>query len=213
MKYDVQHLCDEALHRLRRCFPAELVAWDQWFHMRNPNPPVQIARRDAIAVVNLARRFDLPSLLPPALYAICQLPKASILDAVQYAEDDCEQLSSSDIRLCLKGLDILQQEHHHVQAVLTDPLTSPKCRFPDTCRALLVQLPAKFMSCRLLGDCDPLRDYDPWIAQIFYSMPGNLCSWCEILLQERLRRSRQAVWRALPRIFDITPQDTISQSS
>ncbi|KAI0669058.1 hypothetical protein C8Q78DRAFT_1146768 [Trametes maxima] len=77
-KYRMDNLADEMLRRLKSCFTHNLRAWDalgyvsidegQHFTIiRSPSLEVS-ASVDAIRAVNLARRANIPFLLPVAFY-------------------------------------------------------------------------------------------------------------------------------------------------
>ncbi|KAJ3522952.1 hypothetical protein NM688_g8800 [Phlebia brevispora] len=203
MKYQVQHLVDEALFRLRKCFPASLSEWDQDLHARDEYPPIRIVKEDAIAVVNLARRFHLPDLLLSAFYTLSQLPKNTILTPVHYGADDYEQLCPMDLQIYLGGLDGLLSVHRYLHDILAYPAASDSCRYPDTCQSLLDRLPARFMAAGFTCCANPLFDYTPWIEETVQEMPGSLCLACDTFLKRKLDECRQKVWHALPAIFGV----------
>ena len=105
-KYDVQHIQSEVVRRLRVCFPSNLQEWD----LRYPNsykPPPKLLPTDSpvhpentlnfkpidsIAVINLARRFNLNELLPAAFYICCMQPWEDIVARVRYNDSETEDV-------------------------------------------------------------------------------------------------------------------------
>ena len=86
-KYQVDHVRDEAIHRLRRCFPSKLSAFPaRNVYLQDPGfalmESIFLRKKDAIGVVNLARAFDLNFLLPPAFYLCAQLDYDELVDGV-----------------------------------------------------------------------------------------------------------------------------------
>ncbi|KIP02766.1 hypothetical protein PHLGIDRAFT_279464 [Phlebiopsis gigantea 11061_1 CR5-6] len=110
-KYDVPHIRAEALRRLRICYPATLEEW----HLRYPEfcaaePGSPRKKRaldarpvDAIAAINLARRFALHELLPAA-FSVCltQSPEF-VMAQVCYGAEDVEELSREDLVWCYRS--------------------------------------------------------------------------------------------------------------
>ena len=92
-KYDVDLVRDEAVRRLRQCFPEDLDRYvtphtsskasesKSWSNTRYCfEASTSLSHEDCIGVINLARSFDLDDLLPAALYACAQLPKERIIE-------------------------------------------------------------------------------------------------------------------------------------
>lgn len=205
MKYQVQHLVDEALHRLQQCFPATLDLWDRNLHTVAQYPPLRISLYDAVATINLSRRFSLPSLLPSAFYALAQLPKDRCLAPVYYGTDidDSESLTPRDLKRLLGGIDTLLHMQRYAQDILVNPLTGGTCRYPDVCQDLLERLPARFMAARLTLGYDALRDYVPHIQDSLKKIPGKLCEPCTLLLMDRFNENRQRIWDELGTTFSL----------
>ena len=111
-KYDVQHIQTEAIRRLKVCFPATLGEWDARYSdtKRNSTAPdtLRAVPIDAIAALNLARRFDLRALVPAALYICARGRPEELIADVRYGPDDVESLSHADLAACLRGLAFLQ---------------------------------------------------------------------------------------------------------
>lgn len=103
-KYQVDHVRGEVLSRLERCFPTKLESWTPNLRMATKYPPLTIEPQDSIAVVNLARTYDLPQLLPAALYMCCQLKPNQLVNGIYYAKTGhTEHLSKGDLTLILEG--------------------------------------------------------------------------------------------------------------
>ncbi|KAF7789624.1 hypothetical protein EIP86_000570 [Pleurotus ostreatoroseus] len=192
MKYQVQHLVDEALHRLQRCFPSSLDLWSPNLYTNHLHPPLQINHRDAIATINLAQRFNIPSLLPAAFYTLAsQLPKRICLSPVHYGpegDEDSESLAPADIACLLTVIDTLIDGTKYTQDVIATSLTSSDCRYPDTCEELLDQLPSCFMAAHLPAGCDPLRNYDVEVEEFLTDIPGQFMHFPAPASQETEKR-------------------------
>lgn len=98
---------------------------------------------DVIAVVNLARSFDLTDVLPVALFECCQLPKELLIAKLYYGTDDFEQLSQSDLQLILSALDPLAKKARWIKNVLVDDEYAEDvelCSTRSDCKAALLDV-------------------------------------------------------------------------
>ena len=102
MKYHVQYIADEAIGRLRMCFPSKLkYIMDSPFGRANNEDikdPVLLEPEDSIGVINLARTYHLPYLIPAAFYSCCQEDASTMLCGVVYGAEHV-YLSQDDLRL------------------------------------------------------------------------------------------------------------------
>lgn len=84
-KYQLRRIQREALRQLEQCFPdvdnssvENYLTWDTErgldTHHYFANSSTKLERRDAIAVINMARWYHLDNLLPTAFYVCTQLP-------------------------------------------------------------------------------------------------------------------------------------------
>ncbi|TCD68723.1 hypothetical protein EIP91_010007 [Steccherinum ochraceum] len=114
-KYQIAYIRDEAIRRLRICFPDKLddvqLAFgydaDGWFDFKE-TLPVSLEVQDAVAVVNLCHKYSLDFLLPAAFYCCAQLSNKALADVIQ--QDDPErELSKADTVRLLDGVDQLKK--------------------------------------------------------------------------------------------------------
>lgn len=96
----VPHMRDEALWRLE----TSLLS-----HHKLLSPPLDASDFEGwpISVVNLARTFDLPKLLPGAFYLCSQLPVPVLIHGTKRANGDVDRLEEADLSICLQGRDKL----------------------------------------------------------------------------------------------------------
>ncbi|KIP02765.1 hypothetical protein PHLGIDRAFT_37759 [Phlebiopsis gigantea 11061_1 CR5-6] len=122
-KYSIQHLQTEVVRRLQTCFPSDFEDWKIRYpyscseHItlnKNCGPELNDTLNfkfiDSIAVINLARQFNLDQLLPAAFYMCSQQITEDIAARVRYGDNDVEELSRNDLLRCLHGLEICRQD-------------------------------------------------------------------------------------------------------
>lgn len=102
-KYEVPHMRDEALRRLE----SRLLSPGELFEIHNSSPYLDTVGFIGwpISVVNLARSFDLPRLLPGAFYLCTQLSLSTLVHGFPRADGGLEKLSADDLIVCLEGRD------------------------------------------------------------------------------------------------------------
>lgn len=102
-KYQVPFIADEAIRRLKLVCPGHpssdyLDGEDDMI-----DDYAQGEGAMAITIVNLARAFDLPELLPVALYRCCQVQTDTLIHGVALEDGTRERLSPEDLVCCLDG--------------------------------------------------------------------------------------------------------------
>lgn len=106
-KYKVDFISAEALRRLRCYGPHTLFAYGQ----KEAGNFKQVQAKEAIAIISLARAFNLPNLLPYVFVRICtsthlfNLTKQVKIGGGDYRE--CKELPKHGIELCLRIVDQL----------------------------------------------------------------------------------------------------------
>ena len=167
---------------------------------------------DVVATVNLARAYNLTSILPVALFECCQLPRGEFIDPVRYGEgaDDSEQLSSADIRLCLRARDTLTERSHWLRWLLLDddkwddaeePCQAPvECRLSRSeivCTLATLAPPTPFHS------TNPLARIDDDVDAVISSSGFHLCDSCVHIYRTLHAAQRKAVWDGLGKVFGV----------
>ena len=120
-KYQINPLQEEATRLLRECFPEQLEDYvtphtSAYLHMfinhdHYPGLPksyssksaVKLEHWDCVAVVNLARKFDLDFVLPAAFYACAQMHTEDLFRAVRCSDGKAHKLSQSDLQRVVDG--------------------------------------------------------------------------------------------------------------
>lgn len=101
VKYKVQELVDEVIGRLCGFFPWRKL--EDWVNLayEDEAQPLYITKRDAIAIIPLARLLDAPKLLPMAFYISCGLPQHELVEGQTFG-DEVVRLDEADLRMCFK---------------------------------------------------------------------------------------------------------------
>ncbi|PSR72331.1 hypothetical protein PHLCEN_2v11779 [Hermanssonia centrifuga] len=202
MKYQVEGISIEAIDRLEACYPfSQLPDYDCEQTRNRDGPPLAIVPEDSIAVVNLARLFDLPRLLPTALYGCCQLDTSKLLDGVRYGRE-LVRLSEEDVRRCFIVKDELMKKKHIMTALIMDPYTSPECSAPTQCRRGVQKLTWDGSQQPFWTNYNPLQLIDSWLDKRTGKL---LCSRCAPGIGTRYNQKRLEVWEELGKIFDVSP--------
>lgn len=188
-KYSVSTLREEALWRLE----AILSTPDSVFE-----PEKSLAVKSltgwTIRVVNLARSFDIPSILPGAFYICSQLPLDTLLAGAHISGDKYEKLSQEDLGICLQGRDKLVARNVTVAATL---VTLAKqgfgCSGPGTCSARVEGffVTSKFTHPRAIS------------SSTIKSL--GLCRSCSPVVTRNISDLLSQTWKHLGGYFQVSP--------
>lgn len=209
-KYEIPELWQSAISRLRICFPEKLSDFrnaktykenpgDDYLHFEPPL--IHMRLEEVLGVINLARAYDLPSLLPSAFYLCSLLSTGTLIHGGRDGDGNQLLLSKNDITACIDGHITLMQEE-----------------------TLKISSMAKAVArdCPHLGICD--------IAELFWRRETGLvkasgatlthaswldpylfdtCRVCKDELKKRWNRYRSRTWTELCETFGIDnlPED------
>ncbi len=201
-KYEVDHIRDDAIFRLRLCFPSALPEYDSCLHVKSPQPPISdITTKDAICVVNLARKFQLDVLLPSALYTCCQLLNVFLVNGVSYPNDTIEKLSPNDLLLCLDSRDTLLEENTTNTAFLCSPTASASCIHTGVCVRGMRSLIRTAQKEEIFARDDPLKNLAPFLRR--HASEVGVCEPCIDNLVALSVQGRVRVWEGLGELFGV----------
>lgn len=199
-KYQIQDVKEQALDLLRECYTDN---FDKFSKVRARPASESAPHTYCIAIVNIARLTDTPSLLPLALYACCKLG-ACLLDGWE-REDGCvEHLSTDDLKRCFAARERLCKEGADIICGIFNSQVSKCCSTSVECRAALKKIVMSLMEGKLsqVIDCAALASWVDIIqtrAQLYHT-----CAACEKELQLREVQARRELWNKLPEIFGIS---------
>lgn len=207
-KYEVEFIREEALRRLRFCFPSTLSAFESW---TREGGAITMRTRDTIAVIDLARTFNLTDILPCAFYRCCtRLDMVQLLSKYRYGDDDCVEMSRDDLRICLQGIEKLLADGPSRARLFTHFNPPATCHRPGSCTMAITSLAGtatckKFFTRRAtLTPVDSVVDV--WQCQHRDQLDGMpLCGACRSAFIVKYNEHRQKSWDSLGDIFGIKP--------
>lgn len=129
-KYQVAFVADEAIRRLKLTCPTD---HDVYLKLQHREMITDYEGGGmSISIVNLARAFDLPELLPIALYRCCQLPNDMLARGVKLENGATDRLSPDDLARCLDGKEEIIRCNLSFRRLLMYPFGNdfpvPNCR-------------------------------------------------------------------------------------
>lgn len=190
-KYEVDYVRAEALARLERIIPL-------WMPGTSKTPPIALRPEDYIGLVNLARTFNLPRLLLPALLTCCHLPLQDLALKASYGNGQFEQLSQNDLRLCLRAVDTLSKTNTSRLNLFLDFLPGERCVDPDQCMDSIHNVTRAASAKGCFTSVYILRPIEIYLPEL-----NNLCDCCRRILIYQLCAYRKATWTSLGQIFEI----------
>lgn len=206
-KYQIAFLRQDAIRRLERSFPSSLALFSNRFTINRPRS----GRLDAyevkdvdipgdascIAVVRLARTYNLPHLLPPALFMCAQLEPSKLVGGWVDSNDVSWTLSQEDLARCLKGEKALINYSLRQQQFVIEAKPSPICTQGPACASNLASEAQSWLGTGIAPSDTNCLSEDTWIEDF------GCCSSCERYFKRLHNYSRETAWNNLARVFDL----------
>lgn len=204
-KYKIARLRDEAIRRLTACYPTTLTAFDLANSPSFVAPIEPPTLPEASMVVFLALTYNIPQVLPTALY-YCSLeePSAfeSIIDAACKAYGrGIARNDSILVAKCYQGRSALLDLHHRFLFSVFGRPVSPDCKSAEPCETALNELLLYAASRGWLSSPDVFFDHWGAIAKL------ATCASCEAMVVRRYKVARMVMWARLPCCFGLDPAD------
>lgn len=196
-KYNISTIKTEAISRLERCFPVDLKKFkNHWTNADESGIPqdfMQLRLVDVTAVVLVARRHNLPRLLPSAFYLAAQQDDENLVEGYHDADNVHWKLDRHDITACLTGR---AQLHAKDIAILT-ARPSATCSNRMQCSIALKRQRDKHGS-KVYDWTSPLKHFIT-----FTDLPDQLCECCTNHLEDEEASQREEIWKDLPKYFQL----------
>lgn len=199
-EYELQHIRDEALRRLRIWCPSTLAGYDRFHQLAwqdsNFMPPCVA---DSVTIINMSRKFDLPEFLPYVFFQCSSMPLHRLLKPVHY--DSCIEV--------LAGLDYMEEEARVQTRTICCQIPADDCQSKTACKQIVQHIPGKLL---LYGDMFSRRRFftalEPVIDQELTLLSADtkrlpLCSTCHDMLREKVRSYREHAWELSSTFFDV----------
>ena len=224
------------------CFPTTLQQWDKRYpksctpsslkpggSLDSQSDTLSFAPIDTIAIINLARRFDLDDILPATFYICSMLPLEDIVAQVRYGDSggatDTEELSRDDLFRCLRGIpyylnlanlgsrriraiDSMAEYDYNLCSAALFEQSTPNCEhrstpYPTRCNGIWHEIMQEFRENEMSRTRDILCSTSHWVRE--QNTEGDvLCDGClkgVIQLGQSWRMSR---WEGLPEMFNLS---------
>lgn len=200
-KYDIQYLRRRALQHLITTFPMTLAGWKARDKARTI-PPVD---NTPFAALQVAREFDLPWLIPSIMYCISSHPLEKTLDGAPWAGSHL-QLSHADQRTCVLGRSNLMMIQNRGALELSKTMSSASesmCT-EASCVSTRMRCAEIMTSWGVAGFLDFFEEN----SGVFL---GGFCSPCHSAFRDECEVASQALWNALPPMFDLPSWDDLDK--
>lgn len=164
--------------------------------------PVDATSKDAIAVINIARRFDMMFLAPAAFYILC---RDYVTETIVSYQQETEELSREDQQLIVEKRKVLLSWKNKIMGVFSDTtLASPHCQQPTYCFQARLALSHHIIVSDELIKPSPLEDVRVWYKTTPRQAPAILCARCKKSALARADQLREETWLALGPMFGVT---------
>lgn len=159
-------------------------------------PRIDMNTTDAITAINLARIYNIPSILPATFYVCSRLPPKTLVEGVADAHGNLSLLSPTDLVRCLNGQHELDREYALAIQDLRLVIAGDSCEDSDECSEVQKthHETAMYlaMGCCFAGAGSLDADLD-----------GALCDTCTEARRESWNRFGSRMWYSLLDIFHL----------
>ncbi|OJT05755.1 hypothetical protein TRAPUB_3393 [Trametes pubescens] len=216
-KYQIDHIMDQMLVRLKSCFTDNLKAWDALDHVtagqgqrytvvRSPSLEV-LSSTDAIRAINLARRTGALTMLPTAIYLASFHHADVLLTGIARADGTLDTLSREDLVRCLDARVLFAHWTYTKLAWITTGRVTGGCKTPAACADALTALSMKIKQ----GFAKPKAAYfalDPFSEVVKdLTKEYGVCKKCGTAMRARAVEERRVMWRNLPQDLGLDLED------
>ncbi|KAK7690527.1 hypothetical protein QCA50_005625 [Cerrena zonata] len=153
---------------------------------------------EAIEVVNLARAFNIPSILPAAFYVCSRLSPKVLMEGIVYPDGRRSVLSPADLLRCWNGQQELDRRYAVALQDLRNVIAGDFCEDEDECSEAKKNHDEKEM-CSTMGCCLASTS---WLDEDLAD-EVTLCDCCTEARVSSWKEFRSDTWNALPEIFDL----------
>ncbi|KAH8101948.1 hypothetical protein BXZ70DRAFT_86681 [Cristinia sonorae] len=198
-KYQIASIKDHAIRRLRLHLPPRLQDFSESACDGGPGEKsaIDFRSRHAIAVISLARRFELYDLLPLSFYFCSRLNPQQLAGGYTDEEGIHWSLSDEDRTRCLVGRDTIRGQCTNLYSFVFEGAVSPECSKVGKCRAELVASRTVTFIQLLPRDVRALDDCK-WLREEF-----QLCEDCLEHFESLHFEERKRNWDTLAVTFDL----------
>ncbi|KAI1795347.1 hypothetical protein LXA43DRAFT_992392, partial [Ganoderma leucocontextum] len=199
-KYQCADVETRALLLLKKYYTSHFTEYDMYDPSRSAlSPP---SRSAAIAAVNIARLTEKPSMLPFALYLVCNSPRRMV-DGYERRDGSIEYLTAEDLKLCIVARSILAWELASLIKHVYTLTPSTGCLRKTTGQCITAREDILEVAERnARGQCNVFEFHrdsiEDWLSDF------SLCRVCKREMLAREVQERRRVWMLLPEMFGLT---------
>ncbi|KAK7690526.1 hypothetical protein QCA50_005624 [Cerrena zonata] len=213
-KYGLTELEQEAIARLKRLFPTELDDFfDEYTGSKYdrdnrslccPDSKIHLKSSDAVEAINLARTYNIPSILPSAFYICSRLPINLLVKGVPTLGSRVSRnmLSRADLVRCLEGQIELSRRYVLRWETLHEAIGKGSCIDTKLCLSSKLEWAKEghraWQYQDAIGCC--LLDSD-WATS--GRSQELLCDGCDGKRESLWEKFRRETWNDLSVIFDL----------
>ena len=215
-KYQMDTIRQRIVENIERDWPRSLEEWDM-LETRlemlredetRPDRMCAYAAEPASTVV-LARKYDIPSVLPAAFYDLCRLPVVNDLGEQPGRESynvwderaaSWASLSGADYHCVVRGRDRLRK-FLSVNFISNRRFLSRDCR-ADDCASRVSAIHAKIVT-KMIQVCDPLAALRACVRDVEGGKESRICYDCRETMKAGFNDLRRRIWNSIPMTFDI----------
>lgn len=157
---------------------------------------IRMKVEDTFEVINLARTFNLPHLLPSAFYFIANMPLKVLMEGVRK-----HKLSIEDLTVCLEGAEDLKQAEVCALKTLLLHQKSPQCEKRRACRKAYSAAISKLITDTQIWQPGALRMNTGWLREDL----GGVCDACCQHICVAYQAEKQQIWDSLGKYFGVSP--------
>ncbi|KII91842.1 hypothetical protein PLICRDRAFT_105831 [Plicaturopsis crispa FD-325 SS-3] len=201
-KYEIGHLYDDAMARLRSAYPS--AHWQ--YGMRGIRPAFSVAldcqNPNDVHAVNLARELGIYDILPAAFYSIvCTLSTKQIFYGVPLENGDFLKLSVADQYICISGRERILDALPETSMGWMDEVPTEDCTSHELCKDSIY-------NARALIWAPPVN------LELALSLKNSLqyfdgCPNCNRAANSMHDAGRKVMWTMLPSCFDLPTWDEL----
>ncbi|KAF9033652.1 hypothetical protein BJ165DRAFT_1357042 [Panaeolus papilionaceus] len=203
-KYDIQHLRDNALLRLRAEFPTSYYCAKSKF---TSSSLTYIKEQPGMTfdVIRLAGAEGVFRVLPWAFYCLAYgtTYQSAIIRGTPRRDGTMATLSDDDCDIALRGKGaLLKMMTNYTSQWLfcNSTIESSSCTQRVECVGVFTSIRTAICRKQEEDPICPLLDWDT-VSRRFYNGNTQLCSWCKKVAIDRHEDLRRKAWSALPYVF------------
>ncbi|KAI0789671.1 hypothetical protein C8Q75DRAFT_891765 [Abortiporus biennis] len=211
-KYKIKELRDGAVQRLEKYFPSNLREFtslsledrlpgfceddEEKVVLEELELLIQYADKfQVISTISLARKCELPQILPQLFYLCAQLPYEPLIESFTR-----RSLSNEDFAMILNGYSTLLRNNMDATKPLITHERSPQCTSQNACTNILKELVEEQYQCWFMST-DNFRTAGSWF-DVAVEETG-ICDRCVKHIKQYHEKERKASWKKLGDLYDI----------